>query len=79
MLVAVVFSLAYSLRYISKVFLGQPKNGNGSASNGAEGEHKIVDVSLFMKIAMVILVVLVILIGIYPGFFVDLINSVQFG
>ena len=70
MLIAVVFSLAYSLRYISKVFLGQAKN---------EGENKVTDVSLYMKIAMVILVILVILIGIYPGFFIQLINSVQFG
>ncbi len=70
MLVAVVFSLAYSLRYISKVFLGQPKT---------DGESKVTDVSLYMKIAMVILVILVIFIGIYPGFFIELINSVQFG
>jgi formate hydrogenlyase subunit 3/multisubunit Na+/H+ antiporter MnhD subunit len=75
MLIAVVFSLAYSLRYISKVFLGQPKNG----ANGTAVESKLVDVSLYMKIAMLILVILVIFIGIYPGFFMDLINSVQFG
>lgn len=70
MLIAVVFSLAYSLRYISKVFLGQPKTN---------GDNKVKDASLYMKLAMVILIILVILIGIYPGFFVELINTVQFG
>ena len=70
MLVATVLSLAYSLRFISKVFLGQPKEGT---------EHKIVDVSASMKVAFVILVIMVILIGVYPGFFVNLINTVSFG
>jgi NADH:ubiquinone oxidoreductase subunit 4 (subunit M) len=70
MLVATVLSLAYSLRFISKVFLGQPKEGT---------EHKIVDVSTSMKVAFVILVIMVILIGVYPGFFVNLINTVSFG
>ena len=45
MLIAVVLSLAYSLRFISKVFLGQPKT---------EGETKIVDVPNYMKLAMII-------------------------
>jgi formate hydrogenlyase subunit 3/multisubunit Na+/H+ antiporter MnhD subunit len=69
MLVATVLSLAYSLRYISRVFLGQPKN---------EGKKKIMDVSNYMKLAMAILVVLVIVLGIWPTFFVNLINTVQF-
>ncbi len=70
MLVATVLSLAYSLRFTSRVFLGQPKT---------ESEHKIVDVSTNMKIAMVILVIFVIAIGIYPSFFINLIQTVQFG
>jgi formate hydrogenlyase subunit 3/multisubunit Na+/H+ antiporter MnhD subunit len=70
MLIATVISLAYSLRYLSHVFLGQTKS---------EGEQKkIVDVPNFMKVAMAILVILVIVLGIYPSFFVHLINTVQF-
>ena len=68
MLIATVFSLAYSLRYISRVFLGQPKNS----------EKKIVDVPNWMKLAMAILVIFVIVLGIWPTFFVDLINTVTF-
>jgi NADH-quinone oxidoreductase subunit M len=68
MLVATVFSLAYSLRYISRVFLGQTKNK----------EKKIVDVPNWMKLAMAILVIFVIVLGIWPTFFVDLINTVTF-
>ena len=69
MLVATVLSLAYSLRYISHVFLGKPKT---------EGEKKIVDVPTYMKAAMAILVVFVIVLGIWPTFFIDLISTVQF-
>jgi NADH:ubiquinone oxidoreductase subunit 5 (subunit L)/multisubunit Na+/H+ antiporter MnhA subunit len=69
MLVATVLSLAYSLRYLSHVFLGQAKN---------EGEKKILDVPNYMKVAMAILVILVIVLGIWPTFFVHLINTVQF-
>ncbi len=72
MLIATVLSLGYSLRFISKVFLGQAKNG---------GEKKVTDSAMYMKAAMVILVVLVILMGISFGpfgFFIDLINKVRF-
>ena len=69
MLVATVISLAYSLRYLSHVFLGQAKS---------EGEKKILDVPNYMKLAMAILVVLVIVLGIWPTFFVNLINTVHF-
>jgi NADH:ubiquinone oxidoreductase subunit 5 (subunit L)/multisubunit Na+/H+ antiporter MnhA subunit len=67
MLVATVLSLAYSLRFVSKVFLGQSKS-----------EKKIVDVPNFMKLAMGILAVLVIVFGIWPTFFVNLITTVSF-
>jgi NADH-quinone oxidoreductase subunit M len=70
MLVATVLSLAYSLRFTSKVFLGQPKG---------ESEHKVLEVSTNMKIAFVLLIVFVIAIGVYPSFFVNLIQTVQFG
>ncbi len=69
MLVATVLSLAYSLRYLSHVFLGKPKT---------ESKKKIVDVPTYMKAAMAILVVFVIVLGIWPTFFIDLISTVQF-
>jgi NADH:ubiquinone oxidoreductase subunit 5 (subunit L)/multisubunit Na+/H+ antiporter MnhA subunit len=72
MLVATVFSLAYSLRFISKVFLGQPKARE-------KGAKKLLDVPNYMKLAMGILVVFVVILGIYPTFFVDLIHTVSFG
>lgn len=72
MLVATVLSLAYSLRFISKVFLGQPKVT-------VESVKQLLDVPNYMKLAMGILVVFVVIIGIYPTFFVNLINTVSFG
>jgi NADH-quinone oxidoreductase subunit M len=69
MLVATVLSLAYSLRFLSHVFMGQPKS---------EGEKKILDVPNWMKLAMAILVIFVIVLGIWPTFFIHLINTVQF-
>ncbi len=68
MLVATVLSLAYSLRYVSRVFLGQAKSN---------GEKKVLDVPNYMKLAMGILVVFVIILGIYPTFFVNLITTVH--
>ncbi len=41
--------------------------------------HKIVDVPNYMKVSLAILVVLVVLIGIYPTFFMNLIQTVTFG
>ncbi len=48
-------------------------------SRRAEGEKKIIDVPIYMKLAMILLVVFVIILGIYPTFFVNLINTVTFG
>jgi NADH-quinone oxidoreductase subunit M len=67
MLVATVLSLAYSLRFIANVFLGQPK-----------GEKKALDVPGFMKIALAILAILVVILGIWPTFFINLISTVHF-
>jgi len=96
MLVATVFSLAYALRFISKVFLGTAQgeievvdvhSAHGAvhephavahAEEAAHG-HKIVDIPNYMKAALAILVVLVVLIGIYPSFFLQLIQTVAFG
>ena len=73
MLVATVLSLAYSLRFTSRVFLGTSKRSENI-------EHKpILEVPTSMKIALAIMVVMVILIGIYPTFFLNLIQTVQFG
>jgi NADH-quinone oxidoreductase subunit M len=95
MLVATVFSLAYSLRFISKVFLGQSKDDtavdaivHGHSEHDAahpieapqeQHGHRIFDVPNYMKISLAILVVLVVLIGIYPTFFMNLIQTVTFG
>ncbi len=80
MLVATVISLAYSLRFISKVFLGQSKEEQGTEP-APEGEHKhkLIEVPNYMKAAMAILIVLVILIGVYPVFFMNLIQTVTMG
>jgi len=68
MLVATVLSLGYSLRFISNVFFGPPKTE----------EPKKFNVPKYMQAAMVLLAVLVILVGIYPTFFLNLIGSVHF-
>jgi NADH-quinone oxidoreductase subunit M len=83
MLVATVFSLAYSLRFISKVFLGQSKeeqaqDGETAEPTAHEG-HKILDVPNYMKLSLAILVVLVVLIGVYPTFFMNLIQTASLG
>lgn len=91
MLIATVFSLAYSLRFISKVFLGtRPgevvEDVHASHDQTVQSEsakevdgHKIVDIPNYMKISLAILVVIVVIIGIYPTFFMDLIQTVTFG
>jgi NADH-quinone oxidoreductase subunit M len=71
MLIATVLSLAYSLRLISRVFLGQPKEEKAE-------KKKIVDVPNWMKVSMAVLVLFVIILGVWPTFFVDLIGTVQF-
>ncbi|MCW3996105.1 MAG: NADH-quinone oxidoreductase subunit M [Candidatus Bathyarchaeota archaeon] len=72
MLIATVLSLAYSLRFTSKVFLGQPKQNDGE-------QKKIFDIPNYMKVSLAILVVMVILVGVYPTFFLQLIETVKFG
>jgi NADH-quinone oxidoreductase subunit M len=72
MLIATVFSLAYALRFTSMVFLGPSKNPTVVA---AEETKKKLEVPRFMQLAMIILVVLVVVVGIYPSFFINLINT----
>ncbi len=66
MLIATVLSLAYALRYISHIFLGQAKIREAK------------EVPLLMKAAMLILIVIVILLGVWPTFFVELIATAKF-
>jgi NADH-quinone oxidoreductase subunit M len=65
MLIATVLSLAYALRYISHVFLGPTKLKEAKETPS------------FMKLAMLILAVFVIILGIWPTFFLDLINTLS--
>jgi len=65
MLIATVLSLAYALRYISHVFLGPAKL------------KEVKETPSFMKFAMLILAVFVIILGIWPTFFLDLINTLS--
>jgi NADH-quinone oxidoreductase subunit M len=76
MLVATVISLGYMLRFTSKIYLGQP--AKEELAEGGEPK-KVVDVSNYMKVSLAILVVLVVLVGIYPTFFLNLIQTVRFG
>jgi NADH-quinone oxidoreductase subunit M len=69
MLVATVFSLAYSLRFVSNVFLGPSKT-----VDPAEKTKKL-EVPILMQVSMIILVVLVVIIGVYPGIFTTLLNT----
>ncbi|MEM2092778.1 MAG: NADH-quinone oxidoreductase subunit M [Candidatus Bathyarchaeia archaeon] len=66
MLIATVFSLAYSLRFLSNVFFGASKH------------EKITDVPLSMRLSMMFLAVLVVAFGIWPSFLIQLITNVAF-
>ncbi len=66
MLVATVLSLAYALRYTSHIFLGPRRH------------EKAREVPFFMECSMIILLALVIILGIWPTFFLDLIATVKF-
>ncbi len=66
MLITTVLSLAYALRYTRHVFLGPTKF------------KKAKEVPFFMKCAMIILMVFVIVLGIWPTFFLNLITTVSF-
>lgn len=91
MLVATVLSLAYMLRFVSFIFFGQPKEEDGveieeaeAAEEAVKGEHageghKRFDVPNWIKLSFAILVVLVVFVGIYPTFFIHLIQTVSIG
>ena len=67
MLIATVFSLAYVLRYFWKVFLEAPKT---------KLADDIKDPDIFIVIAMIALAAFVVILGIYPGLFIELIHAV---
>ena len=91
MLVATVLSLAYMLRFVSFIFFGNSKDETGAEAKEAEaaeeavkGEHageghKGMEVPNWIKVSFAILVALVVFIGIYPTFFVHLIQTVTMG
>jgi NADH-quinone oxidoreductase subunit M len=76
MLVATVFSLAYVLRYFWKVFLEAPKVELIKTEDIDEEKPKSLDPPIFMLIAMLALAAFVVILGIYPGIFIDLIHAV---
>lgn len=79
MLIATVLSLAYILRFTSNVFLGQPKDEEIEVSEEGKEEKKTLEVSNYMKLSFALLVILIILVGIYPTFFLNLIQTVRIG
>jgi NADH-quinone oxidoreductase subunit M len=80
MLIATVFSLAYVLRYFWKVFLEAPKLKTEAKPRKTEDKDKQKtknnDPPIFMVIAMLALAAFVVILGIYPGLFIDLIHAV---
>jgi NADH-quinone oxidoreductase subunit M len=67
MLIVTVLSLAYVVRYVGHVFFG-PSN-----------IEKLPRIPFFMKLSMIMLTVLVVVLGIWPAFFINLITTVGFG
>jgi len=66
MLISTILSLAYSLRYVSQIYLGPIKFEKARAA------------SVSMRIPMIILMILIVLLGIWPGLFIQLITTVNF-
>jgi NADH-quinone oxidoreductase subunit M len=67
MLIATVLSLGYIVRFIRQVFFGTPHL------------EKPKGVPFSMKLSMAILTVLVVVLGVWPTFFINLITTVGFG
>jgi NADH-quinone oxidoreductase subunit M len=80
MLIATVFSLAYVLRFFWKIFLETPKQTDAveviEIKDKDEQKSKNNDPPIYMLIAMLSLAAFVVLLGIYPGIFIDLIHAV---
>jgi NADH-quinone oxidoreductase subunit M len=75
MLIATVLSLAYSLRFVYTVFL-RPSRTEPATAEATDQKKPLIDVPLSMKVAMAILIVFVILLGVYPTVFINLIKAV---
>jgi NADH-quinone oxidoreductase subunit M len=75
MLVATVISLAYMLRFIKNIFLGQPKTDTTELGAESSAAEKSKGISNWIKLSFALLVLFVILVGIYPTFFLDLIST----
>jgi len=67
------------LRFTSNIFFGQPKGEEVDVIEEGAEEKKTFEVSNYMKLSFAILVVLIILVGIYPTFFLNLIQTVRIG
>ena len=78
MLIATVISLAYMVRFIRKIFLGQSRADTTELAESTTAE-KIKEVSTWIKLSFVLLVIFVILVGIYPTFLLDLISTTILG
>ncbi|TRO50775.1 NADH-quinone oxidoreductase subunit M [Candidatus Bathyarchaeota archaeon] len=78
MLIATVFSLGYVLRYFWKVFLGSPnipiEVKTTTVSEDKQKNNN--DPPIYIIIAMLALAAFVVVLGIYPGIFIDLIHAV---
>ena len=61
--IAIVLSLAYVLRYLGHVFFGSRKF------------EKVKETSFFMKVAMLVLAVIVVIIFMWPSFFITIIST----
>ncbi|NLD66329.1 MAG: NADH-quinone oxidoreductase subunit M [Crenarchaeota archaeon] len=78
MLIATILSLAYMLRFTWHVFLGRPKRDISTVIAAGKDVNKF-DVSNWMKISFTILVILILIVGIYPSLFTELIQTAKFG
>ncbi len=78
MLIATVISLAYMIRFIRNIFLGQSRADTTELAESTTAE-KIKEVSNWIKLSFVLLVIFVILVGIYPTFLLDLISTTILG
>ena len=66
MLIATVLSLGYALRFVGQLFLGSKKNENAK------------DPPPLMEFSMLILTIFVVILGVWPALFIQLISTVSF-
>jgi NADH:ubiquinone oxidoreductase subunit 4 (subunit M) len=66
------------IRFIRNIFLGQSRADTTELAESTTAE-KIKEVSTWIKLSFVLLVIFVILVGIYPTFLLDLISTTILG